>query len=147
MTITNNFNAPIGQHIDHVDTINFTMDGEGNFHFGVVESVNQSPFDEERLVAIVRECQGCFWGNASYAVLYCVMRDEEGYRGSAAQFERMVEEQDYDFERDFTCPQGTIANAFRHNPYMQKPVSRWRELGAKERVISLVERVRRAKAT
>ena len=35
--ITNNFNAPIGQHIDHVDTINFRMDGEGSFHFGMVE--------------------------------------------------------------------------------------------------------------
>ena len=39
--ITNNFNAPIGQHIDHVDTINFSMDGEGNFQFGMVDSVNK----------------------------------------------------------------------------------------------------------
>ena len=39
--ITNNFNAPIGQHIDHVDTINFHMDGEGNFHFGMVENVKE----------------------------------------------------------------------------------------------------------
>ena len=38
--ITNNFNAPIGQHIDHVDTINFRMDGEGNFHFEMVENAN-----------------------------------------------------------------------------------------------------------
>lgn len=39
--ITNNFNAPIGQHIDHVDTINFRMDGEGRFEFGIVENVNK----------------------------------------------------------------------------------------------------------
>ena len=38
--ITNNFNAPIGQHIDHVDTINFRMDGDGQFHFGMVETVS-----------------------------------------------------------------------------------------------------------
>ena len=38
--ITNNFNAPIGQHIDHVDTINFRMDGDGNFHFEMVENAN-----------------------------------------------------------------------------------------------------------
>ncbi|MCR4995195.1 MAG: hypothetical protein K6A32_07495 [Bacteroidales bacterium] len=45
--ITNNFNAPIGQHIDHVDTINFRMDGEGNFHFGMVENVKKErPCDE-----------------------------------------------------------------------------------------------------
>lgn len=36
--ITNNFNAPIGQHIDHVDTIQFHMDGDGTFHFGRVEN-------------------------------------------------------------------------------------------------------------
>lgn len=40
INITNNFNAPIGQHIDHVDTINFSMDGEGNFQFGMVENAN-----------------------------------------------------------------------------------------------------------
>ena len=40
--ITNNFNAPIGQHIDHVDTINFRMDGDGTFHFGHVESAGGS---------------------------------------------------------------------------------------------------------
>lgn len=45
--ITNNFNAPIGQHIDHVDTINFRMDGEGNFHFGMVENANVEKKREE----------------------------------------------------------------------------------------------------
>ena len=39
--ITNNFNAPIGQHIDHVDTINFRMDGDGTFHFGMVDTAKE----------------------------------------------------------------------------------------------------------
>ena len=30
--ITNNFNAPIGQHIDHVDNINLHMDARGGIH-------------------------------------------------------------------------------------------------------------------
>lgn len=42
INITNNFNAPIGQHIDHVDTVNLQMDGDGQFHFGMVEKVNQN---------------------------------------------------------------------------------------------------------
>ena len=51
INITNNFNAPIVQHIDHVDTIDFHMDGEGNFQFGMVEQVkgltsNPSPVRE-----------------------------------------------------------------------------------------------------
>ena len=46
--ITNNFNAPIGQHIDHVDTINFRMDGEGNFHFKMVENANAIAGEESK---------------------------------------------------------------------------------------------------
>ena len=48
INITNNFNAPIGQHIDHVDTIDFHMDGEGNFQFGMVEQVNQNENQNEK---------------------------------------------------------------------------------------------------
>ena len=43
INITNIFNAPIGQHIDHVDTVNLQMDGDGQFHFGMVERVNENP--------------------------------------------------------------------------------------------------------
>ena len=41
--ITNNYYAPIGQHIDHVDTINFSMDGDGTFHFSNVGQVAGPP--------------------------------------------------------------------------------------------------------
>ena len=55
--ITNNFNAPIGQHIDHVDLINFSMDGDGTFHFGNVEGVKmdegRSKKEEEELFRFV----------------------------------------------------------------------------------------------
>lgn len=44
--ITNNFNAPIGQHIDHVDTINFKMDGDGTFHFGMIENMPDNTDDD-----------------------------------------------------------------------------------------------------
>ena len=50
INITNNFNAPIGQHIDHVDTINLQMDGDGQFHFGMVEKTsyqNQNPNEND----------------------------------------------------------------------------------------------------
>lgn len=47
INITNNFNAPIGQHIDHVDTVNLQMDGDGQFHFGMVEKVNENQNENE----------------------------------------------------------------------------------------------------
>ena len=49
INITNNFNAPIGQHIDHVDTINFRMDGDGTFHFGMVEKTTVTEEVSEQL--------------------------------------------------------------------------------------------------
>ena len=49
INITNNFNAPIGQHIDHVDTINFRMDGDGTFHFGMVEKASVAEEVSEQL--------------------------------------------------------------------------------------------------
>ena len=49
INITNNFNAPIGQHIDHVDTINFRMDGDGTFHFGMVEKATVAEEVSEQL--------------------------------------------------------------------------------------------------
>jgi ATP-dependent Clp protease ATP-binding subunit ClpA len=49
INITNNFNAPIGQHIDHMDTINFRMDGDGTFHFGMVEKTSVADEVSEQL--------------------------------------------------------------------------------------------------
>ena len=56
--ITNNFNAPIGQHIDHVDTINFSMDKEGRFHFENVGQVNGVPSGNGSSPAPVAEGDG-----------------------------------------------------------------------------------------
>ncbi len=38
-----NFNAQVGQFIEHVDTVNFSLDGDGKFHFSNVEQVNGIP--------------------------------------------------------------------------------------------------------
>ena len=49
INITNNYYAPIGQHIDHVDTVNFTMDGDGTFHFGQVEKMESGRWKMENV--------------------------------------------------------------------------------------------------
>ena len=75
--ITNNFNAPIGQHIDHVDTINFRMDGEGGIHFGEAsnEAVKKAffpdlPTKEEMQKAVMTTYkQGYWWSGRSWAVV------------------------------------------------------------------------------
>jgi len=42
-----NFNQPVGQFIEHVDTVNFSLDGNGQFHFSNVEQVNEIKNDEQ----------------------------------------------------------------------------------------------------
>ena len=71
--ITNNFNAPIGQHIDHVDTIQFRMDGEGTFHFGMVgdacvEKGEEAKGEEAKgTEAVVRRLVPIFYGDEEEA--------------------------------------------------------------------------------
>lgn len=71
---TYNFNAPIGQFIDHVDTINFRMDGNGEFHFGKVDNVNNGgDADGESLQSTeqrVKECIDTLWEEKVLKHLY-----------------------------------------------------------------------------
>ena len=68
------------------------------------------------------------WAASSYAVLFCVCRDKYGIPDNMSQF-----------ERDFQCPEGLLSNTFRNNPYMRLPIDKWKENGAKERVLRLAE--------
>ena len=78
--ITNNFNAPIGQHIDHVDTINFRMDGEGNFHFGMVENTNDVPLSPDerikRALDVMKE-ENVIKNSYDYAFVMQIMKETD----------------------------------------------------------------------
>ena len=65
------------------------------------------------------------WGNAAYAVLFCVCRDER-------QLSLL----------GINIPAGTLNAAISRNPYMRQPVGKWKALGVMERVMVLVERFR-----
>lgn len=47
-----NFFRPVGQFIEHVDTVNFSMDKDGTFHFQNVGQVNGVPPATEVLVPV-----------------------------------------------------------------------------------------------
>ena len=142
--ITNNFNAPIGQHIDHVDTINFRMDGNGEFHFGIVENMEREEreLSDEMLANAIENCQRYFWGNSAYAVVYCIYRDDYDKGISQTGFERLVEQLPYTKNRDYKCSTGTIANAFSDNAIYKLHVNKWETNGASKRVITLLNRLR-----
>ena len=139
VNITNNFNAPIGQHIDHVDTINFRMDGDGQFHFGMVEKVKmeKKEISDEQLARAIENCQALFWGNSAYAVVFCICRDEYMMGSNKSSFEKMVEQLPYKKERDHKCPTGTIANAFNNNPIFGEDIMDWESFNPLPRIIKL----------
>ena len=76
------------------------------------------------------------WGNAAYAVLFCVCRDEYGWQDNASYFERQLS------LLGINIPAGTLNAAISRNPYMRQPVGKWKALGVMERVMVLVERFR-----
>ena len=88
---------------------------------------------KEAMGRAIRAVQGLFWGQSSYAVVFCVCRDYYGYPDNMSLF-----------EREFDCAPGTISGTFRNNDYMKLPVSRWRDNGAKERVLVLAEAYQKA---
>lgn len=80
------------------------------------------------LTACMAEVREYFWSDSSMAVIFGVCRDRYRYADNMAQF-----------ERDFGCQEGLLSNTFRNNPYMRLPVDRWKDNGAKDRVLRLVE--------
>lgn len=80
------------------------------------------------LVACVDDVRGYLWKDSAMAVIFCVCRDRYCYADNMSQF-----------ERDFQCQEGLVSNTFRNNPYMRLPIDKWKENGAKERVLRLVE--------
>ena len=143
--ITNNFNAPIGQHIDHVDTINFRMDGDGNFHFGMVDSVSTAKtategkkrVDTKLLAKVLNKCEAFIWGKSAYGIVFCVCRDLYNLENNASNFERLLA------ETGIEIPDGTINAAVNRNPWMKLNIEKWEQHCAMQRALKLRDEFKR----
>ena len=87
----------------------------------------------ERVVQVLRTCSDFIWGNAAYTVAYCACRDLYGWQDNASWFERQL------ILQGITMPEGTINATLSRNPYMKLHVGKWKENGAKERVLRLMD--------
>ena len=74
------------------------------------------------------------WGNAAYAVVFCVCRDVYGWQDNASYFERQLAEIGKEI------PAGTINAALSRNPYMRLSVDKWKAYGVMERVLILKDK-------
>ena len=91
----------------------------------------------EKLTSAIEKCQEYFWGNSAYAVVFCVCRDVYGMEDNKSAFERKIELLPYSKNRRFTCPPGTLNNAFSDNPFYNDKIEKWDAMNVMSRVILL----------
>lgn len=94
---------------------------------------NDGEVSAAQVAAALSRCRDYLWGNAAYAVAFCVCRDVYGWPNNAAGFERQMQLQ------GISMPPGTIHSAISRNRYMRMPVDKWEKNGAMQRVLAMKE--------
>ena len=92
----------------------------------------QPAADLATLRACAAQVREYFWSDSAMTVIFCVCRDCFSYPDNMSQF-----------EREFECRENLLANTFRNNHYMQLHIDKWKQSGAKSRVLTLVDVYRR----
>ena len=119
------FNAPVIINLN-------SGNAENNLHGNEVEQKHEAQQEQVSMRVIcsaLNRCKSFLWGNAAYAVAFCVCRDLLGCQDNASLFERQLQQMGFDF------PSGTINAAFSRTPYLKLHVSKWNENGAMQRVL------------
>jgi hypothetical protein len=115
----------------------------------LTESQQEAPLVEENIISnkelaeAILNCQEFFWGNSSYAVVFCVCRDDCDMTPNKSAFERLVELLPYQRRRSFNCPTGTLTNAFSNNPFFNLNIDKWTKANTSVRVIKLRDELRK----
>ena len=122
-------NGNVGQHIDHVEHIHFSMDSTGQMSFASADAPSSSPAapavvatpcpSDAQLARAIRACSAMFWGASAYAVAYRVMESDYALQESYPSFEARLRRQGFS-----DCTEGTLSNGFR-NKFMLLPIEEW----------------------
>ena len=105
-----------------------------------LDGLNHS-INRELLGKTIKAVQSLFWGQSSYAVVFCALRDHYKYGENATLFEDDIDAISKIIKLDFPCPPNTIATSFYNNSYLKLPVSRWDARRVKARSFKLVQAV------
>lgn len=111
---------------------------EYNLHGNEVETKEepQEHVSMDVVCSALNRCRPFLWGNAAYAVAFCVCRDLFGWQDNASLFERQLQQQGIDL------PIGTINTAISRNAYMRLNVNKWGVSDAMDRVLKLRDEFR-----
>ena len=97
---------------------------------------------DEALTRVVEKCQGYFWGNSAYAVLFCVCRDDYDENGNKSLFEQRLQKLPYKKSLTFYCHTRSISNAFSNNPVYNEHIDTWESFNPLPRIIKLRDAIR-----
>ena len=130
----------IEKHVEH-EVANVEAGGIG---IQVVNGMNKTeeaktPLSKELLGKAIKQVQSMFWGQSSYAVIYCAVRDYYEYGDNITLFEEEMNSIAVNLHLDYPCPQHTIISSFHNNPYLRLHVSKWESHQVKPRSINLVK--------
>lgn len=93
----------------------------------------------ELLGKAVKRVQSMFWGQSSYAVIFCAVRDYYNYGENISLFEEEMNGIAQSLRLDYPCPPHTIISCFHNNPYLRLHVSKWENHQVKPRSVNLVK--------
>lgn len=140
--ITNNFYAPIGQYIDHVEHNHFGMTPEGEFQFGNdKETVKENLFPKMPTSAQICKAirvslkEGLWWSNRAWAVVYRVWQ-MKGYMGGFSQF--VKEEKTWKIDTGFECNYDAIQKPI-NSGVLAGPPENWKKQGAPAQAVLLAD--------
>ena len=92
----------------------------------------------------IKAVQDRFWGNSSYAVIFCAVRDLYDHADNFTLFEDEVSVLQQELGLEYPCPPNTIASTFYNNSYLKLEVGKWKANNVKQRSILLVEAFKNA---
>lgn len=132
-----------GSYVDVHDNevVNLSIDKAGKVSLDKADlsaPVASESLSHEALADAVEAVQAHMWGASAYAVLFCEYRDHRKYPNNMAQFERDIDAIAQERCLTYGCNAGTLSDAFRHNPYLEKHVDKWPDIGVKTRSMHLL---------
>ena len=131
----------------------FVMEKHVDYEIGNVESggiginiVNANgsedvtdDINKEFLGKALQQVQTLFWGQSSYAVIYCVLRDYYKYGENLSLFEAEMNNLAISLKLDYLCPPNTVSSSFYNNSYLKMHVNKWENHQVKHRSVTLVK--------
>jgi hypothetical protein len=93
----------------------------------------------QQLTRAVGEGSHLFWAASAWAVVYGVARDVCGYKGTVSDFERNASRLKMPANFSYPCTCNKVNRTICDHAYMRMHVNKWKEFGASDRVMALLD--------